>query len=52
MECLEECDEMKKRMVLLGILLAGGITLGTTGGYIEEKQQEDTGLFAGVAEAD
>lgn len=42
---------MKKRMVLLGILLAGGITLGTTGGYIEEKQQEDTGLFAGVAEA-
>lgn len=44
---------MKKRMVLLGILLAGGITLGTTDGYIEEKpqQQEATGLVAGVTEA-
>lgn len=42
---------MKKRMMLLGILLAGGITLGTTGGYIEESQQEETGLFAGVTEA-
>lgn len=43
---------MKKRMVLLAILLAGGITLGTTDGYIEEKpqQQEANGLFAGVTE--
>lgn len=43
---------MKKRMVLLAILLAGGITLGTTDSYIEEKpqQQEVTGLFAGVTE--
>lgn len=43
---------MKKRMVLLGILLAGGLVLGATSGYIEdERQQQETGLVAGITEA-
>ncbi len=42
---------MKKRMVVLGILLAGGMLFGTTGGYIEEEKQQEAGLFAGITEA-
>lgn len=42
---------MKKRMVLLGILLAGGIALGATSSYIEEERQQETGLVAGITEA-